>query len=56
MIEISDEYMSPTVNDRAIATARFSQHAASDERGAWGCLIPRADDSRLRLLRKMPQD
>ena len=35
MIEISDDYMSLAVDDRVIATARFSQHAAADGRGAW---------------------
>jgi hypothetical protein len=35
MIEITDEYMSLAVDDRTIATARFSQHAAADGRGAW---------------------
>jgi hypothetical protein len=35
VIEINDENMSATVNGKAIATARFSRHAAADGNGAW---------------------
>jgi hypothetical protein len=35
MIEISNEYMSLSVGDKVIATARFSQHAVADGNGAW---------------------
>jgi hypothetical protein len=35
MIEISNEYMSLTLDGETIATARFSQHAAVDGNGAW---------------------
>jgi hypothetical protein len=35
MIEITDEYMSMVIDDKVIATARFSQHAAANGRGAW---------------------
>jgi hypothetical protein len=35
MIEISNEYMSLTVDGKLIATARFSQYSAADGNGAW---------------------
>jgi hypothetical protein len=35
MIEITDEYMSLTIDGEAIATARFSQHAAANGNAAW---------------------
>jgi len=35
MSEINDEYMSLAVDGRIIATARFSQYAVADNRGAW---------------------
>jgi hypothetical protein len=35
MIEITDEYMTLTVNDKVVAIARFSQDAAADGNGAW---------------------
>ena len=35
MIEITDECMSLKVEDKFIATARFTQHAAGDGNGAW---------------------
>jgi len=35
MLEITDEYMSLTVDDEVIATARFSQQAAANGNGAW---------------------
>jgi hypothetical protein len=35
MIEINDVNMTLAINDRVIATARFSQHAAADGNGAW---------------------
>jgi hypothetical protein len=35
MIEITDHYMTLTVEDKVIATARYSQHAAADGFGAW---------------------
>jgi hypothetical protein len=35
MIEINDEYMTLTVDDKVIATAEFRQHAAGDDNGAW---------------------
>ena len=35
MIEITSEYMCLKVNDKVIAIARFSPHAAGDGDGAW---------------------
>jgi hypothetical protein len=35
VIEINNEYMSLTVEDVIVATARFSQHAAANGNGAW---------------------
>ena len=35
MIEISNEFMSLSVNGEVIATARFSMDAAADGDGAW---------------------
>ena len=35
MIEISDEYMTATVDGATIATARWSWYAAADGNGAW---------------------
>jgi hypothetical protein len=35
MIEINDECMSLTVDDKVIGTARFSRHAAPNGKGAW---------------------
>jgi hypothetical protein len=35
VIEINDKYMSLAIDERIIVTARFSQHAAADGRGAW---------------------
>lgn len=35
MIEISGEYMSLTVDDRLVATAPFSRHAAGNGNGVW---------------------
>ena len=35
MIEISDEYMTATIDGHIVATARWSWHAAADGNGAW---------------------
>jgi hypothetical protein len=35
MIEITDEYMSLTVDNNVVAIARFSKDAAADGNGAW---------------------
>lgn len=35
MIEISDEYMSATVDGEIVATTRWSRYAAADGKGAW---------------------
>lgn len=35
MLEISDEYMSLTVDGTVVATARFSKGAAADGNDAW---------------------
>ena len=35
MIEISDGYMSLTVDNRVVATARFSKDTAAHDNGAW---------------------
>ena len=34
-IEINEDFMTLTVGDHIVATARFSQHAAADGNGAW---------------------
>lgn len=34
-ININDDFMSLEIDGRVIATARFSQDAAADSRGAW---------------------
>jgi hypothetical protein len=35
MIEITNEYMTLTVDGKTIATTRFSRYAAGDDLGAW---------------------
>jgi hypothetical protein len=35
MIEMNDEYMSLVIDDKLVATARFSRHAAADGDDAW---------------------
>ena len=41
--EITDEYMTLAIDDKVIATARFSHYAAADSNGAWmvSCLSSR---------------
>jgi hypothetical protein len=34
-IRIYDDTMTLEIDDRVVATARFSQHAAADSNGAW---------------------
>jgi hypothetical protein len=35
VIEIDNEYMTLTIDDKLVATARFSEYAAADGNGAW---------------------
>lgn len=35
MLEITNECMSLTIDDKVIATARFSEHATADGRSTW---------------------
>jgi hypothetical protein len=35
MLEITNEYISLTIDGETIGTARFSQHAAANGNGAW---------------------
>ena len=35
MTEITDEFMTLTIDDHVVATARFSDYAAADGNGAW---------------------
>jgi hypothetical protein len=35
MIEINDECMTLTIDEKVVATARFSKHAGADGNGGW---------------------